>query len=378
MKYLIISDAASMHVYNFIKNMLLGRGYEIYVLRHSIRKIPEQYEKFYKENNITVFSPGTEDEGRSKIDTAKRFLRKIHFMRRLGKIDICHIHYLHRSSCLLCRLFKRNIDKLILSYWGTDILKPTDKEIKAQEKCFQYADKITVTVAHSKKVFVERYGTKYNDKLCFGRITSGSIPAIKAYAETVTKQQCRESMKIPERKICIVCGYSADPSQHQDICLEEIAMLPMEYKAKIHILIPVQYDRISLAYIENVKKQAANCGCTYDVLEEYVPFERNATMCLATDIFLQLRDSDAFSNAMKEQVYSGSFMIQGSWLIYEELDQCGAPVVKIDHLNELHETLSEILKSYSASDEIRLFEPLYNIFSMDKVRGEWDELLASL
>ena len=51
-KYLIISDAASAHVYNFIKHSLLDRGFEIYILRHSIQDIPEQYLNFYNENNI--------------------------------------------------------------------------------------------------------------------------------------------------------------------------------------------------------------------------------------------------------------------------------------------------------------------------------------
>lgn len=376
MKYLIISDAASVHVYNFIKNTLMGRGYEIYVLRHSVRQIPERYERFYQENNITVFSPGKAGEGKNRLDTVKRFLRKVRFMRALGEIDVCHIHYLHQSSCLLYRLFHKHIKNLILSYWGTDILRPSKREIAVQKKCFPYADKITVTVEHSKKVFIERFGTAYNDKLCFGRFAAGSMPAIKDFSQTVTKAQCREEMHIPQGKRCIVCGYSADPSQHQDICLQEISRLPEALKQEIHVLIPVQYDRISQDYIARVKQCAEDCGCSYEVLEEYVPFERNATMCLATDIYLQVRDSDAFSNAMKEQIYSGSFMIQGAWLIYEELEQIGAPLLKINSLDELHTALEQTLKDHPMKSEIELFEPIYDIFSVQAVRAVWDDILC--
>ena len=378
MKYLIISDAASAHVYNFVKNMLSGRGYEIYLLRHSIRKIPEQYARFYEENHITVFSPGDESEGRSIFDTIRRFVRKLRFMKKLGRVDVCHIHYLHRSSCLIYLLFRANIERLILSYWGTDILRPTKKEIIAQEKCFPFANRITVTVEHSKDVFRQRYGLKYDDKLTFGRFAAGSIPAIKEYVKTTTKSQCRMEFHIPEGKLCVVCGYNADPSQHQDQCLHEISLLPEGMKERIHVLIPMQYGRINMQYINNVKHAAKESGCSYEVLEEYVPFERNATMCLATDIYLQLRDSDAFSNAMKEQVYSGSYMIQGDWLIYEELDQINAPVKKIRSISELHTALIETITTINFSDKISLFEPIYNIFSMDSVRKNWDEILESV
>ena len=133
-----------------------------------------------------------------------------------------------------------------------------------------------------------------------------------------------------------------------------------------------------MEYIENVKRNAQKCGCSYEILEEYVPFERNAMMCLATDIYLNLRDSDAFSNAMKEQIYSGSHMIQGEWLVYEELDQCGAPVTKIKSLEELHTTLASLVETFHYSEDISLFEPFYDIFSISAVRKNWDEILGSL
>lgn len=378
MKYLLISDAASMHIYNFVKNSLMGRGYDIYILRHSIRPIPEQYARFYDENHITVLNAGNETEGNSRLYTIKRFIRKYKHIQSLGHIDICHIHYLHRASLLLLKLFHRRIDKVILSYWGDDILIPSPKEIKMQKESFQYADKITVTVEHSRKVFLERFGNQYNDKLCFGRLTSGAFPAIKEYAAATTKKECRDKMKIPDDKICIVCGYNADPSQHQDKCLEEIAKLSDALKRKIHVLVPIQYDRINMEYIDSVKKAATSSGCSFEILEEYVPFERNATMCLATDIYLNVRDSDAFSNAMKEQIYSGSLMIQGKWLVYEELDEIGASVIKIDNIEQLHEVLNDVVENWKITDSIELFEPLYDIFSISAVRKGWDLIFEEL
>ena len=358
MKYLIISDAASMHIYNFIKNVLLEKGYDIYILRHSIHNIPEQYETFYRENNIKVFTADRPNTGKNKLKTAKRFLRKIRFMLSLGKIDVCHIHYLHRSSLLLYRLFRHNIGKLILSYWGTDILKPTQKEISAQKKCLPHSDAITVTVEHSKDVFIERFGHGYDNKLSVTHFPNGVLHLIREYAKTVTKEECRKRANIPDGKLCVVCGYNSDPDQMIDVVVREIAKLSPELKEKIHLILPMQYGLRNAAYEQSVYDALSCVGVSYEVLTDYVPFEKNAELCLATDIYIHVRKSDAFSNAMKEQIYAGSCMIQGEWLIYKELEMLKADYIKVKSLDEIHERLETLLRERTFRDDIYLFEPL--------------------
>ncbi|MBQ5994435.1 MAG: hypothetical protein IJL63_01095 [Clostridia bacterium] len=378
MKYLIISDAASMHVYNFVRFFLAGEGNEIYILRHSLMEIPEEYRKFYAENNVTVFTADTPDASSNRLATAKRLIRKCIFLLKLGRVDVCHIHYLHMQSILLYKLFKRNFKRLVLTYWGTDVLIPSEKEIQKQKQILPYADKITVTVKNSKIVFCERFGHGYDDKLEVVHFPSGAVPKIKEISEKKTRQQCREEIGVPDGKLLLVCGYNADPAQRQDICLNEISLLPEELKDRLHVVIPVQYNRFDNDYIERVKQAAAECGTSYEVLEEYVPFERNAVMCLATDIYLNLRISDAFSNAMKEQVTAGSLMIQGDWLNYIEVDEMNAPVVKISDLSELHTALEKVMKNYTFKTENEIFYPMYNIFDPTSLKNEWERIFRSL
>lgn len=378
MKYLIISDAASMHVYNFVRFFLAGEGNEIYILRHSLMEIPEEYQKFYDENNVTVFTADSPDASSNRLATAKRLIRKCIFLLKLGKVDVCHIHYLHMQSILLYKLFKRNFKRLVLTYWGTDVLIPSEKEIQKQKQILPYADKITVTVKNSKNVFCERFGHGYDDKLEVVHFPSGAVPKIKEISEKKTRQQCREEIGVPDGKLLLVCGYNADPAQRQDICLNEISLLPEELKDRLHVVIPVQYNRFDNDYIERVKQAAAECGTSYEVLEEYVPFERNAVMCLATDIYLNLRISDAFSNAMKEQVTAGSLMIQGDWLNYIEVDEMNAPVVKISDLSELHTALEKVMKNYTFKTENEIFYPMYNIFDPTSLKKEWERIFRSL
>ena len=378
MKYLIISDAASMHVYNFVRFFVAGSGNEVYILRHSLMEIPEQYQKFYDENNITVFTADTPDAKSNRFSTLKRLYRKYIFLKKLGKVDVCHIHYLHMQSILLYKLFKRNFKRLVLTYWGTDVLHPSEKEIKMQKKILPDADKITVTVKNSYNVFRERFGNAYDDKLEVVHFPSGAVPKIREMCENKSREECRKEIGVPDGKLLLVCGYNADPAQRQDICLNEIALLPESYRDRLHILIPLQYGRFDLNYVEKVKQAAESCGCSYEALEEYVPFERNAVMCLATDIYLNLRVSDAFSNAMKEQITANSLMIQGDWLHYIEVDEMEAPVVKIGDLSELHGAIQKVMDEYDFPTENKIFYPMYNIFDPDSLKNEWTRIFRSL
>lgn len=382
MKYLIISDASSMHVYNYIKNMLFGRGYDIYILTHSVKEIPKEYLDYYKENNITVYSLRYEGYknlyGRNKLNVAIKFFKKALFMRRLGYIDICQLHYVHRASLLLIRLFRKRIGKVIFSYWGSDILQPSSREVREQKRALPLADVITVTVKNSYNVFRKRFGSGYDSKLRVVHFAAGGISGIKQIAQERTKEQCRAEFLIPDGKLMVVCGYNADPSQRQEQIAQQLAKLGDDIKSKLHLVVPLQYNRVSAQYIQSVKEAFSLVGCSYSILEDYVSFERNAIMSLATDIYLNLRISDAFSNAMKEQVCAGSYLVTGTWLNYIELDECNAPVTKIAAFDELPRVIEGLVNNYKFPKENIIFEPFYRMFATENVREEWDKLLDML
>lgn len=377
-KYLIISDAASVHIYNYVRQNLEGRDYDIYILRHSVRQIPAQYAKYYEEHNITVFSPGPESEGAGKAATIKRFLRKLRYLCSLGTIDVVHIHYLHRSSLLLYRIFRYRIKKLILSYWGDDVLIPMEKEVKAQKKCLPYADAITVTVQHSKDVFQNRFGQSYNDRLHVVHFPNGGVCIIRDLLKKMSKLDCRRFFDIPDGKICIVCGYSSDEDQKQDICMEEISLLSDEIKKHIHVILPMQYGAGNQNYKNRVLEMAQKSGCSYQILTEYVPHEVNAKLCIATDVYINVRKSDASSNFMKEELYAGAVMIQGDWLIYKELENAGERIVKIQKMNEIHEVLEKMVPKIDLNAANKPFEYIYETWGPEYTKIEWDTFLTRL
>ena len=237
MKYLVIGDANSMHIYNYTKNFLLPRGYEIHLLTLSVNPVKESYKDFYKQNGVMLHSVAEKNyKGLNKTDKFHRILnllRKLWLMHDVPKVDVCHLQSVYKTSVMMARLFKQKHKKLILSYWGGDLLEKDPKIIKLIKKCLNRADCITVTVKHSLELFKIVYGNEFDNKLQVCRFATAGIDCINEIEKTQTLAECRESYNIPKDKICITCGYSAYREQHQDRCLEIIGTLPKELKEKI-------------------------------------------------------------------------------------------------------------------------------------------------
>lgn len=379
MKYLVIGDSGSMHIYNFVKTVLLPRQYEVHLLTLSARPVRKEYMEFYEENGVIVHSIATKGyknlEKKDHMHRALNIFRKLQLMKEVPYVDVCHIHSVYKTALVMVLRNRRKFGKLILSYWGGDIEDRSDKVIKLREKCFQFADAITVTVKQTYNEFQELYGRKYNDKLCICRFATDGLNCIHRLSEQVSREECRESYGIPQGNICITCGYSAYAAQHQDICLETIQQLDKNIRKRLSVIVPMQYGRYDMDYIKRVKDIASRCDFSCIILEEYVSFEKSAQLAIATDIYLHLRDTDAFSNALKEHVYSGSYVIKGEWLKYPELDDMGASVTSISSFNDLQNALRSAIDEVIVSEQIVLFEPIFQLYSTQAIIKQWSSVI---
>lgn len=215
------------------------------------------------------------------------------------------------------------------------------------------------------------YGERFNSKLRISRFGTQGLDCIHQLSETTTRAACRACYNIPATKICITCGYSAYAEQHQDQCLIEIMKLPEAIRKKIFVIIPMQYGRFNVEYIKQVEALQRKCDFDCIILDSFVPFEMSAKLAIATDIYLHLRDTDAFSNALKEHVFAKSIIIAGKWLKYIELENMKAPIITISSFAELTPVLQETITSFKPSDKINLFTPIYQMYSTKSVNEQW-------
>jgi hypothetical protein len=276
---------------------------------------------------------------------------------------------------MLVLLNRHKFKKLILSYWGGDIENRTPFVVKLRKCCFAFADAITVTVQKTYDEFRRIYGNKYDQKLSVCRFATNGLNCIKELSETTTRQSCRERYNIPRDKLCVTCGYNAQAAQHQDISLQFLMLQPEHIRRKIFVIVPMQYGRYQEGYIQRVREVAGQCDFDCVVLEEFVSQEESAKLAIATDVFVHIRRSDAFSNSLKEHVYAGSEVIIGSWLKYPELEEMGAAVTWVKAMGLLEKTLTQVLEKAQIQEKTTLFEPIYRLYSTENIVAQWSNVI---
>lgn len=376
LKYLIVGDANSMHIFNYVKNILDRNKFEVSLLTLSTERVRKEYREYYQENNIILYSIAEKFGGDLPNKTKKQrlfnFIKKYLLAKKLPKFDICHFHSVYKTSILFYLLNKKKFKYLIASYWGGDIEDVTPFVVKLRKKCFKKANVITVTTQKTYEDFKNIYGNMFDEKLKICRFATAGIECIRTVFDRVGTGGCKDLMKFPKDKLCITVGYSAYEDQHQDWIISKIATLSKEIKDRIFISVPMQYGRYNQPYIDRVHKEVQNCGCEYALLEEYASFEKKAAEAIATDVYIHMRDTDAFSNSLKEQVYAGSCVIIGKWLKYYELEQIKADVVWVDHFDCIPKVISECLRN---TKKTTLFEPIYKMYSFEAVARQWNEVI---
>ena len=383
-KYLIIGDSNSVHIYNYVKNILIPNNYEVHLLTLSILPIKDMYYKFYLENNVIIHSVNKNNSttlNLTKKNVFKRtifFFKKILLITELPKIDICHVHSVYKTSLIMVKYFRYKFNKILLSFWGGDIEDTNSYVIKLRKNVFEKADKITVTVEKTKIEFREIYGVDYDSKLAVCRFATEGIEHIKEMSKIYNTTQCKEILGFNKDKIIITCGYSAYAAQHQDICLEQINLLGKDLKEKIQVIVPMQYGRFDQKYICRVKEISKKCDYDIKIIEEYYSGEKSSMLAMATDIYVHVRDTDAFSNALKEHVYSGNVVIKGKWLKYIELDERKADIISINKLSKLNEVIKELLESNIDFSNKKTFDPLYDLYSKKSTYQQWIDILENL
>lgn len=314
-KIFLIANADSIWTERYTEYVLSKLSNDITVISPKI----EEREKFYKGKNIKVKTAQSNMKGHvgAIVSSAKIFK-----LLCCEKPDIIIVQFVHRhiAKLLYYLPFKTRI---ILTYIGSDLLRSSNERLQSVDKSIRKADEIVVMTKELKDRFLSVYGSEMSNKVDI--IDMGDV----AFAEIDLVRHQKQSQKNflvgveQSHKVIVTIGYNANMAQQQDKVLVALSGLPSEYKEKICIVLPMTYQRNDINYINRVEKLAESSGISYVVLSKFMNDKEIATLCVATDIFINAQITDALSNSMLEQLYAGSLVLNAEWLRYsflEELD----------------------------------------------------------
>lgn len=296
----------------------------------------------------------------SKIKVVRRFYRYFQYNRLVSSIkeyQFVHFHFIDIDSNFLANCIGKKFNsKIILSIWGSDLYKLNRNNEIFFLNTVNLAHTITFTNEKSSEYFKEKFNwDKDNLRIC----RFGLAPLEHLKNLTLSKSECKRKLGIEESKIVITLGYNLSPAQQHLKIIEQFEKDDLKLlKGKIVLLFPITYGG-TIQYKEELLNKINELSFEYYVFDSFLSDEQIALLRKASDIMIQLQETDQFSGSMQEHLYTRNVVVTGSWLPYDTMKEQGVWFIEIDTLNELSKVILDVLENFEDYKDLTVENPKF-------------------
>lgn len=259
--------------------------------------------------------------------------------------DVVNILGVGWHFVLLFLWLERHI-RLILTFYGSDFYRSSRWAKTVLLPLYKRVYAITFTNPATKASFLKHYQC-FEEKCHVCRFGLKTLDFIDKNRST-NRAGIRKHLGYDQNRLIVTCGYNATSAQQHETMIECIKRLPKKAKDAMQFVFPLTYG--DPAHKEKVKAILHRSSLNYLVLEEFLYADENAYIKLASDIMINILQTDSFSGSMQEFLYAGNIVITGSWLPYELFDSSGIVYEKIDEPQAL---TSKLFECYEGFEEFR-------------------------
>lgn len=269
--------------------------------------------------------------------TLKQILLKNHY-------DAINIHQLFSTTFKYAKIAKKNGLKIILTPWGSDVLRCPRYQQLNLKKAFTLADYVTYNLGG----FSEKYISIYEvspEKMVYAGFGSEIFDLIPQYKGRLTKKELAKEVGIPEADYYITCGYMADHAQRHKLMIDAIGA-NREYVPKNTLLLfPFTYGNgRNEEYMSELIGLCNKYGLKCYFVTDYLSNEQMAMFRCLADLFIHIQPTDAASASLAEYLLADVQVINGKWLDYPHLEKDGMPYHICNSLEELPILVGAYLK----------------------------------
>lgn len=334
MRLLLFCNPSNIHNYNYIKNVLVRCNYDITIYSYSlpIHGIKQEYIDFYERNRVKII-------GGHSISEQGHFKYIIKSFFSIGKItgefDCAHVQYVSPYIAPIIYFYRKRYKKIVLTYWGSDLLRSNFVFRIMCRPLIRISSWITFITSDMQSTFNKYFHIHNNQKtelLDFGNMFFDSIDEMKLINGNEHDTLCLKYHLNPQKTI-ITIGYYWRKQMQQRETLETLINSGLFSKEKVQFAIPAY----SITHEEKIaiEEYCSKNGYEVSVYDYFMNEEEVSGFRAITDIFINAQTTDAFSSAMTEHLYSGSLVINGSWLKYSVLDEKGVYYLTFDSFESL-------------------------------------------
>lgn len=370
-KILIIGNADSIWVKNYIEHVLMPDDYEIYLTTTSLTT---RFDIFYQQRHVflvPLHRRGSFFDKIPKLTGIANILSRVKSLKKYGSFDVIHIHYVTRAALLLAKMLKQSNTRIVVSYWGSDLLRKGANDLKKESKFFSEISCFTLSSDAMYERFINVYGHKYLKRINKVRFGVSGFPSIMHVKETLSIEECKKSIGADPKKVLIAIGYNKAQGQQHDKVLNQIQTLDKNLLERIELVLQCGYGECSEEYWKRLQQTISALSCKTIVLTNYMSDIDVAKLRYATDIYINAQITDAFSATMQEYLFSGTMVLNPIWLSYPEISEFGLSCIEYKDISEIPEVVVKIVSAgvHRQSENT----VIYQYSSWENLKKRWEK-----
>ena len=335
MKILIIANS-SIVFGKELKNELTSREQEVSLLDFETLDLHSKQEHNRRYTELFIHF--------KKIPKLHMFFRMYLIAKLLKEqeFDCINIHYSRWVYLLILPTLRTK--NYIITFYGSDFYRSSSLIKNLQRPLYQHAKALTFTNPLTKQSFLEFYN-RFEEKSHVCRFGLKTLEYIDSNRDQERKV-LQKSLGYSTTKTVVTCGYNATAAQQHFKMIALLESIDKKALENVQFIFPLTYG--NKQYKAQVITRLKETTLDYLILDTFLYKDDNAAIKLASDIMINLLETDSFSGSMQEFLYADNLVITGSWLPYALFDQEGIHYLKIDTLPELSETLLTALQTYQS------------------------------
>ena len=372
-KILVLGDANSLWTRRVIENVLIPCEMSITL----VTSTNTAFEEYYRKNNVEVVTTVNTNRFLNKYKVVRKVVSIIIFMHYYlhFKRDITHVQFGFYSTLRMISVLPKKY-KLVITYWGSDLLRIPKNKLLKTRNAVKKADFISV----GSEALLERiesiYGSDILRKVRLIRMGISSIPTIEERVEN--RKEIKEKIlgKYAER-VSIMVGYNAGPNQQHINIIKSIDTLDEKVKNRIVLLVPLTYLRNNNDYLKLLKDEITRTDLKCIVFESFFNEIEMAELCISVDMFINAQTTDAISGTMLELLCAGAKVINGGWLKYSFLEQNSIEYDTFNEFSELPMIVNKYL-DYDVALSTTNRATIKKEFSWTEIKKNWGQVYETL
>ncbi len=344
MKLLIFGTLNHQHIQNFAKSLKRELGYSLIGVNNN-SNIRAQFEAETSEifdihYNVTRLN--------NPLDVICKFISSIICFCKgcSNKVDIVQFHFVSFYVLPLLLIAKKKQIKTSVFVYGSDMLRSGGFYHKYCDLVFNVAD----SVVCDSTTLCEKLKSKYldkNDKIeC---VLFGSVIIDKLAELNLPKESYKIELNLPLNRTIVMCGYNGSRAQNHLRIIDSLK----SFSNNIYFVVPMTYSG-SDEYINQVDSRLKELNFQYIILTSFIDDFTWCKYTKATDIFIHMQDTDAFSSSLAEHLFVNNGVINAEWLQYKDLSDNDIyySSANFSNLNSVFENVKAQPRIYDNSDSI--------------------------